>query len=122
MKSKFSHNIKPFVEYEVALAKQRQEEGNMKAAFKHLENAHVLGQESTYYHVKVHFNMLFWGMKMYSVKEITGQIVRLMGAATKTVFKLVPKGNTGGSNVSPFKRMPLSDDHKRIIAEAKNQL
>jgi hypothetical protein len=52
------------------------------------------------------------------MRELFGQAVRIIGAATKTIFGLVPVGNTGGSNVSPFKRMPIPTDIKRILDSA----
>ncbi len=40
---------------------------------------------------------------------------RQMRATTKTVFGLVPAGNTGGSNVSPFKPMVIPEDLRNIL-------
>jgi hypothetical protein len=42
-----------------------------------------------------------------------------VGAATKTAFGLVPTGNTGGSNVSPIKPMPVPADLRIIIQRAQ---
>lgn len=116
--SQFSKNIKPFVEQELQCAKSKRLEGNIEEEFKHLENAHVLGQNSTWYHVKVHCLMFAWGMRQKSIKEVFGQLLRIVGAATKTALKLVPAGNTGGSNISPFKPLPLSKEHAQIIERA----
>ena len=91
-------------------------------AFEHLENAHVLGQESTYFHVKVHILMFCWAFKQNDLRELLGQTFRIAGAATKTAFGLIPSGNTGGSNVSPFKAMPISADHSDYIARAKSEI
>jgi len=43
-----------------------------------------------------------------------------VGAATKTSFGLVPQGNTGGANVSPFKVMPVKPEYEAIINSAKS--
>ncbi|MCW8093261.1 DUF3703 domain-containing protein [Alteromonas sp. ASW11-130] len=88
--------------------------------FHHLENAHVLGQHSTYWHTYVHWQMLKWGITHNSFKEIVGQIIRIIGAITKTPFGALPKGNTGGANVSPFKKMPLKPEHAEILKRYKN--
>lgn len=93
--------------------------GDPGAAFKHLENAHVLGQESTYWHVKVHWRMLLWAWRYQQPRELCGQLLRIAGAAVLTAVGAVPTGNTGGSNVSPVKPMPISDEHAGIIAGAK---
>ncbi len=85
----------------------------------HLERAHVLGQESTYWHVHVHYLMLLWAFRYRSVREILGQVFRIVGAATKTAFGLVPQGNTGGANVSPFRKMPIAPELADVIDRAK---
>jgi hypothetical protein len=63
--------------------------------------------------------MMFWGFRQVSVKEIVGQITRIIGAATKTVFGWIPSGNTGGSNISPFKPLPIPSDLQNIILQAQ---
>lgn len=119
MMSKFSNNIRPFVEAELAAAMSARKQGSTNVEFKHLENAHVLGQESTYWHTKVHVLMLLWGFRNLSLKEILGQLFRIIGAATMTAIGFVPQGNTGGANVSPFRPMPLKSEHQEIIEQAK---
>ena len=84
--------------------------------FTHLERAHILSQYSTRDHVRVHIAMLRWGVQQQDLREILGQIVRIIAAATKTAFGFVPVGNTGGANVSPIRPMPLPDDLAAIIA------
>jgi hypothetical protein len=88
------------------------------ASFRRLERAHVLSQTSTWEHVRVHWHMLRWGLRQRDAKEIAGQVLRIVGAATKTAFGLVPVGNTGGANTSPLKRMPVSGDLAEILAAA----
>jgi len=117
--SKFSKNIAPYVIGEIDKASKAESSGNAFLAFTHLENAHVLGQASTYWHVKVHYLMMLWGIKHRDVREIMGQIIRVIGAALLTAIKGVPVGNTGGSNVSPVKPMPIKKEHAEIIAKAK---
>jgi len=89
------------------------------AEFKHLENAHVLGQESTYWHIKVDVLMLVWAVRNSKLKECFGQLFRIAGAAVSTPLGLVPKGNTGGANVGPFRTMPISTEHQEIIVRSK---
>ncbi len=116
----FSANIQPFVTSELMLAKRCAAEGDPDDAFKHLENAHVLGQRSTKWHVVAHYQMLLWALNQRELRECLGQVLRLVGALTKTAFGLVPIGNTGGSNVSPFQSLPISAEHARIIEEASS--
>ncbi|MFC4729268.1 DUF3703 domain-containing protein [Coralloluteibacterium thermophilus] len=116
----FSKRIRPYVDAELAAASDAERTGNSSAAFAHLERAHVLGQASTLHHVRVHWRMLIWGCRRRSVRECLGQVLRLAGAATKTAIGLVPAGNTGGSNVHPFKRMSIPPDLRLLIEEARS--
>jgi hypothetical protein len=120
MQTKFSRMIAPHVEVELDNARQARAAGDFGREFAHLERAHVLGQESTYWHVKVHFLMLVWAIRKRSTREGLGQIFRIVGAATKTAIGLVPQGNTGGANVSPFKKMPIAPDLATLIRNAKS--
>ena len=119
MLSKFSKNVAPFVEAEIALARKARIYGDSLVEFRHFENAHVIGQESTYFHVRVHGLMLLWALRNLQPREFFGQIMRVIGAATKTAIGFVPQGNTGGANVSPFKVMPVKPEHQQIIRNAK---
>lgn len=120
MNNNFSKNITPFVNSELEFAARARKSGNIFSEFQHLENAHVIGQESTYWHVKVHVLMFLWAVRNAQLKELLGQSFRIAGAATKTAFGLVPQGNTGGANVSPFKVMPIKTEHQVIINNAKS--
>lgn len=88
--------------------------------FKALEDAHVIGQHSTYYHTLVHYKMLMHGLKSGDLKVVLGQGFRLIGAITKTAVGLLPEGNTGGANVSPFKPMPISPENTAILEKIKH--
>ncbi len=120
MQATFTKSIAPYVETELAAAQRARMSGNAGQEFAHLERAHVLGQESTYWHVKVHLLMLLWALRNRSMREFLGQIFRVVGAATKTAFGLVPEGNTGGAKVSPFKKMPISPELAGMIQHAKS--
>lgn len=114
----FARRMRPHVEAELRAAAGLEAHGDAAAAFAHLERAHVLGQSSTVLHVRVHWRMLVWGWRRRSLRECLGQLLRLAGAATKTGLGLVPLGNTGGANVSAFRRMPLSPELAALMREA----
>ena len=119
MQGKFSERVAPYVKSELASAVQARLAGDVQLELIHLERAHVIGQESTQWHVNVHLLMLLWAVRNHSVREFLGQLLRTVGAATKTAFGLVPQGNTGGANVSPFKKMPIASDLAAFIQQAK---
>ena len=102
------------VDHELGMAKLAPDSASQ---FSHLERAHILSQYSTRDHVAVHWEMLRWAVREGNWRETIGQVVRIVGAATKTAIGLIPVG-TGGANVSPIKPMPLPDDLAEIIARA----
>ncbi len=115
----FASLIRPHVDGELQAAALAENQGNPALAFSYLERAHVLGQASTFQHVRVHWHMLRWGWHRRSVRECLGQLFRIVGAGTKTAIGLVPEGNTGGSNISPFKSLPVAPDLANVIAHAR---
>jgi Protein of unknown function (DUF3703) len=119
LRSNFARNIRPHINAELAAAANLSAQGQATPAFMHLERAHVLGQESTVQHVRVHWRMFLWGLQQRNTKECLGQIFRIIGAATKTVFGWIPHGNTGGANVSPFKAMPVPAELEMRIQQAR---
>jgi hypothetical protein len=115
----FAAEIEPYVSAELRAAWALARAGDGRRAFSRLERAHVLGQASTVQHVRVHAHMLVWAWRYRSTKEFLGQLLRIVGAATKTAAGLVPEGNTGGANVSPFKRLPVAPELAAVIERAK---
>ena len=115
----FSKNIKPYIKIQLEAAHKARTDNDSNLEFRHLENAHVLGQASTYWHTLVHFKMLAWSVRNRVLREFFGQIFRIIGAATKTAFGLIPEGNTGGANISPFKSLPIPAEFAEIIQSAK---
>jgi hypothetical protein len=115
----FAKTIGPYVTQEIQQAQLRWASGQQDQAFRHLERAHVLGQFSTLQHVRTHWHMFVWGIRSKSIRETLGQIVCMVEAATKTAIGLVPSGNTGGSNISPFKTLPVPQDLAAILVSAK---
>lgn len=109
--------LRQAIEAEIKAADEMLKNGKTDAAFSHLERAHVLGQSITVDHTRVHALMLKIGWKRKDVREIFGQLIRIIGAATKTPFGIYPKGNTGGANVYFFKPMPIPPDLQAILEE-----
>ncbi|HET9025034.1 MAG TPA: DUF3703 domain-containing protein [Burkholderiaceae bacterium] len=118
--SHFRTRIRPSVEAELDAARAAEDQGSPALSFARLERAHVLGQASTRLHLRVHGHMLVWGLRRHSAREMFGQVLRLVGAATKTPLGLVPTGNTGGANVSPIRRMAIAPELQRLIDAARS--
>jgi Protein of unknown function (DUF3703) len=112
----FRRNIEPAFRRELNASKNA---ADKKAEFAHLERAHVLGQASTVLHVNSHVRMAACAIRERDLRELGGQIVRILGAAVVTGFGAVPTGNTGGANVSPFQPMPIPPDLAAEIESAR---
>src|SRR4249920_121671 len=117
--SEFGRRIRPYVASEILAAREAESRGQPNVAFSHLERAHVLGQASTVEHVRAHWHMLLWSIRQRNVRECLGQLLRIVGAAMSTAAGLVPQGNTGGTNVNPFKSMPLPPELASRIKEVR---
>ncbi len=114
----FARRIRPFVSLELAAAAEAQ---GQSVSFTHLERAHVLGQASTREHVRVHLHMLVCALRHGDLREFAGQWFRVLGAAALTGVGMIPTGNTGGTNVSPFRQMAIQPELARLIAMAEGQ-
>jgi Protein of unknown function (DUF3703) len=119
--SSFTQTIDPYIVQELQQAERLWNAGQRDGAFGHLERAHILGQTSTWQHLRTHWHMLVWGVRSKSIRECVGQVTRIIGAAVVTPLGQVPVGNTGGSNISPFKPLPVPQDLAAMIASARQQ-
>jgi hypothetical protein len=89
--------------------------GELSGAWSLLERAHVLSQPWMLPHLKVHWRMLRFASAQRDVREILGQVIRLVLVVPGTLLDRLPTGNTGGSNVSPFVPMPVSQEIEEIM-------
>lgn len=92
--------------------------GNLQTAWHYLERAHIIGQRYPYSHSWVHWKMLQFGFKIKSIKEIMGQIPRLIFGGIKSFVGKVPIGNPGGANVPALKSFPIDEEIQVIFEKA----
>lgn len=85
----------------------------------HDDNEHARFIMKSYYD-RINILMMRWGLRQRSSREVAGQLFRVVGAATKTAFGLVPAGNTGGANVSPFRALPIPADLQILVRAAQS--
>ncbi len=95
---------------ELALARRAEERGDFVSARRHLERGHILGQQSLLTHMMSHYRMYQLARRMSDMKEVRGQVVRMIGAGPFHLIGWVPIGNTGGADVSPTLPMALPAD------------
>lgn len=110
--------LKPYFDQELEAYKKQLELGNLKAAWSHLERAHVIGQAYPYHHSYVHWKMLLFGIHIKDTKEVIGQIPRLLIGGVKSFVGKIPLGNTGGANIPPLKPLPISEELLEIFKTA----
>jgi protein tyrosine phosphatase (PTP) superfamily phosphohydrolase (DUF442 family) len=91
----------------IASARSLMRGGRHDEACTHLERAHVLGQRHVAAHVLTHWLMLRIAFQRGEPIAVIGQALRIMLGALGSALGIVPTGNTGGTNVSMFKRMPI---------------
>lgn len=89
-------------------------------AWKTLEDAHIISQPYAALHTLVHWRMLALSWKTNDLTELWGQLMRLVVAAPGSLFRKYPVGNTGRSDVSMFKPMPIPERLQKILSENKN--
>jgi hypothetical protein len=109
-----NQELKTAFYYQIKLGKEALKKNKFEVSFYHLENAHILGQKHIIRHTISHYWMLIFGIKSKSIKEIIGQIVRIIASLLFTLI-WVPKGNTGGTNISPIKIMPIRKELKKYF-------
>ncbi len=102
-------------ELELDLARQREHAGALPEAWRHLERAHVLSQAFAGPHVRVHLRMLGFGWRRLDLREVRGQLARVLVAAPGSWLGRAPLGNTGGADVGIFTPLPIPEDLQRLL-------
>lgn len=90
-------------------------QGRFARAFRHLETAHVLGQRHVLPHVVTHWWMLKIGLKRRASGEVSGQAARIVLGALGSAIGVVPSGNTGGTDIGMFKRLPVAPELEDLL-------
>jgi Protein of unknown function (DUF3703) len=100
---------------EIAQARSFIASGNLEAGFAHLERAHVIGQEYVMPHITSHWLMFQVELRRRRFAAVLGQLIRIVLGALGSAVGAVPTGNTGGTDISMFKRMPIETELQHII-------
>lgn len=101
-------------ERELSAAQSFINDGDLETGFRHLERAHVIGQKYVVPHVRSHWAMLKLEWRRRRPAAVVGQAVRIVLGGIGSAIGVLPDGNTGGSNVNMFKRMPIEDELKKM--------
>lgn len=98
------------LEREMTAYREARARKEIEVAWHHLERAHIISQPYLGPHLASHWAMLGFAFDQRDWREVAGQIVRLVLAPLGALTGRIPMGNTGRSNVSAFKPMPITDD------------
>ena len=89
--------------------------GDLDASFRWLEEAHVLGQQFLPTHLRAHLWMLRIGIDRGDLREVIGQLSRLLLAPLGHLTGRLPNGNTGGTNVPASRPMPIAPHLQALL-------
>lgn len=88
-----------------------------EAAWRSLEDAHVLSQHWALPHVRVHWQMLRLAWRTRDGGEVAGQVGRLLVAGPASMIGRYPAGNSGRADVSAFKPAPIRPELAALLDE-----
>ena len=107
--------LKSAFDRELQLATTAALAGDHAGSWRHLERAHILSQAYAWPHVWVHARMLVAAWRRRDVREIGGQLARVLVAAPGSWLGRAPLGNTGGADVGILTPMPIPEDLQRLL-------
>lgn len=116
--NKMSDEIKEIIDGNLAAAKEARQRADWVECWQLLEDAHVLSQPWAWPHVRVHGSMLVTGWKARDVREVRGQLLRLLAGGPASAVGRYPVGNTGRARVSAIQPMPVRPDLAEILTKA----
>lgn len=96
---------------EYAAFRRAKGQSDTRAAWGHLERAHIVAQPLPLAHLRAHLAMLRYAASVGDTREVFGQILRL-GLA---VPGRLPVGNTGRARISAFAPMAVPADLARFV-------
>ena len=108
--------LRPYYGAELLASRRLEQARDHRASWRHLERAHILGQQWPQQHTSVHWKMLLFGVRLKNWHEILGQLPRLLTGGVKSFVGHIPVGNTGGSDVPPLRPMEIPEDLQQILA------
>lgn len=121
MAFRMPENIKFHYRKEINDHKDYLRNKDLLSAWRALERSHVLGQAWPLEHTYSHWLMLKFGFRIKSLKEVIGQIPRLLVGGVKSFVGFIPVGNTGGANVPPLRPMKIAPDLMEILENKTNK-
>lgn len=111
----YRQRIKRLAEAQIASAAAAYRDHELDTAFRHLEDAHVLGQRHLATHWRVHLWMSRIGFRRRDLREVVGQGARLCFAPLGNLTGWLLSGNTGGAGVPASRPMPIAPHLQELL-------
>ena len=99
-------------------AKEYRRQSDWDCCWQLLEDAHVLSQPWARPHTRVHAAMLATGLRSRDVREVHGQILRLIVGGPASAVGRYPTGNTGRARVPATRPMSIRPDLADVLRRA----
>ena len=115
MKYRLAGEIRERIDENLSEARAARQRGDWDRCWRLLEDAHVLSQPWAWPHVRVHGAMFAAGFVRRDVREVRGQLLRLVVAGPASTVGKFPVGNTGRARVSALRPMPIRPDLAAIL-------
>lgn len=96
-------------------ARAARQQGDWDHCWHLLEDAHVLSQPWARPHVRVHWAMLVAGWQAGDIREVSGQVLRLVVGGPASAAGRYPAGNTGRARVPATQSLPIRPDLAEIL-------
>lgn len=116
--SSMSEEIRDRIDANLVEAKILRVRGEWSRCWRLLEDAHVLSQPWAWAHIRVHAAMLCAGWGSRDVREVRGQLVRLLVGGPASVARRYPMGNIGRARVPAVQPMPIRADLAEMLMRA----
>ena len=91
--------------------------GDWRAAWQHLERAHILAQPRLWLHMSSHLVMLIFAFSRRDFREVSGQLLRIALVPLGALTGRLPTGNIGRAHVSAFAPMPVPEDLQPYVRQ-----
>lgn len=115
MKVKNRRQIATTLVKELSSYTQARAKGQHDKCVYHLGRAHILSQHRWFHHFYVHFLMFEYSWRRKDWSEVRGQLLRMIATIPGHIFRKLPLGNTGWSNIGLMQKLPLPEEFKRLF-------
>lgn len=113
-----THEIRVRIEANLVEARLAGRQREWGRCWELLEDAHVLSQPFAGLHTRVHAAMLLMGWKARDVREIRGQLLRLVVGGLASAVGRYPIGNTGRARIPATQPMAVRPDLADMLLRA----